>query len=266
MPEQESRPRRNSTSKRSVSRKVCYYEVLGVTKEVDEQAIKKAYRSLALKWHPDKNPDAKEEAERKFKEIAEAYEVLSNSEKRTTYDRWGMEGLKNGGGSNSTHYDPTYADPATYPDFYAFHFRSPFDVFKEFFGGRDPFQDLLAGHFHKDFFGLPRDHMDAFFPTPILLRPGVAPHGFLGSHYHLDPLQASKKKDSGFCSTIRFTSGEPGQAAAVRKTSTTTKMVDGKKVITKKTEESGQETVEVLENGKLKSKTINGVLQTVKSC
>jgi len=243
-----------------------------VTKEVEEQAIKKAYRSLALKWHPDKNPDAKEEAERKFKEIAEAYEVLSNGEKRAIYDRWGMEGLKNGGGSNSTYYDPTsYADPTSYPDYYAFHFRSPFDVFREFFGGRDPFQDLLAGHFHKDFFGLPPDHMHAFFPSPILRRPGVAPcesgvHGFLGSRYHVDPLQASNKKDGGFCSTIRFTAGEPGQAAAVRKTSTTTKMVDGKKVITKKTEESGQETVEVLENGKLKSKTINGVQQTVKSC
>uniref|UniRef100_A0A8B9LTN5 J domain-containing protein n=1 Tax=Astyanax mexicanus TaxID=7994 RepID=A0A8B9LTN5_ASTMX len=55
---------------------VDYYDVLGVSRSASQDDIKKAYRKLALRWHPDKNPDNKEEAERKFKEIAEAYEVL----------------------------------------------------------------------------------------------------------------------------------------------------------------------------------------------
>jgi len=69
-----------------------YYEVLGVDKGASETEIKKAYRKLALKFHPDKNPDDKE-AEDKFKEAAEAYEVLSNSEKKAQYDRFGHAGM-----------------------------------------------------------------------------------------------------------------------------------------------------------------------------
>lgn len=65
-----------------------YYEVLGVPKDADEAALKKAYRKLAIKYHPDKNPDNKE-AEEKFKEAAEAYDVLSNPEKRAKYDKFG---------------------------------------------------------------------------------------------------------------------------------------------------------------------------------
>ena len=74
-----------------------YYEVLGVAKNADDPAIKKAYRKLAIKFHPDKNPDNKE-AEEKFKEAAEAYEVLRDKDKRARYDRYGHAGLNQGGG------------------------------------------------------------------------------------------------------------------------------------------------------------------------
>ncbi|KAI9104942.1 hypothetical protein DFS34DRAFT_221968 [Phlyctochytrium arcticum] len=73
-----------------------YYAILGVKKDADEDALKKAYRKMALKWHPDRNPDNKEAADKKFKEISEAYEVLSDKQKRTIYDQFGEEGLKGG--------------------------------------------------------------------------------------------------------------------------------------------------------------------------
>eukprot|EP00798_Chlamydomonas_sp_ICE-L_P030395 gene30395-35402_t len=74
-----------------------YYKVLGISEDADEATIKKAYRRQALKWHPDRNPDDKEAAEAKFKEVATAYETLSDAEKRELYDRYGEDGLKEGG-------------------------------------------------------------------------------------------------------------------------------------------------------------------------
>ncbi|XP_052017226.1 dnaJ homolog subfamily B member 7 isoform X1 [Apodemus sylvaticus] len=114
---------------------VDYYEVLGVQRYASPEDIKRAYRKVALKWHPDKNPENKEEAERKFKEVAEAYEVLSNGEKRDIYDKYGKEGLNGGGGS---HLDDESE--------YSFTFRKADDVFKEIFGERDPF----SFHFFED--------------------------------------------------------------------------------------------------------------------
>src|SRR5229473_892870 len=76
-----------------------YYAVLGVARTADEAEIKKAYRKLAMRYHPDKvGVEEKVQAEAKFKEITEAYEVLRDPEKRTVYDRYGAAGLKRGGG------------------------------------------------------------------------------------------------------------------------------------------------------------------------
>lgn len=88
-----------------------YYEVLGVNRSVSADEIKRAYRKLALKYHPDKNPDNKKEAEEKFKEISEAYEVLSDSQKRSAYDQYGHEGVQSSFGAggfnweNFSHFD-----------------------------------------------------------------------------------------------------------------------------------------------------------------
>ncbi|CAI8030215.1 DnaJ homolog subfamily B member 6-A [Geodia barretti] len=71
-----------------------YYDLLGVERDASPEEIKKAYRKMALKWHPDKNPDSVEEADKVFKLVAEAYEVLSDTEKRRMYDLHGKEGLK----------------------------------------------------------------------------------------------------------------------------------------------------------------------------
>src|SRR3546814_14552480 len=79
-----------------------YYDILGVPKSADAETLKKGYRKLAMKWHPDRNP-GDEKAERTFKDINEAYEVLKDPEKRAVYDRVGHEAFAaagaNGGGS-----------------------------------------------------------------------------------------------------------------------------------------------------------------------
>ena len=75
-----------------------YYEILEVSKDADERTIKKAYRKLARKHHPDASDESPEVAEEKFKEISEAYEVLADSEKRGRYDRFGHKGVDFGGG------------------------------------------------------------------------------------------------------------------------------------------------------------------------
>uniref|UniRef100_A0A8C3AX87 J domain-containing protein n=1 Tax=Cyclopterus lumpus TaxID=8103 RepID=A0A8C3AX87_CYCLU len=115
---------------------VDYYTVLGVSQTASQDDIKKAYRKLALKWHPDKNPDNKEEAERKFKELSEAYEVLSDSNKRDAYDRYGNEKIRHTGSSSSDF-------SSDLPGF-TFTFRNPDEVFREFFGSQDPFANFFA--------------------------------------------------------------------------------------------------------------------------
>lgn len=77
-----------------------YYQVLGIERTATDDEIKKAYRKKALKWHPDRNPDHKETAERRFKEVSEAYEALSDPQKRAVYDQFGEDGLKRGGGQS----------------------------------------------------------------------------------------------------------------------------------------------------------------------
>lgn len=73
-----------------------YYGVLQIPKAATDVEIKKAYRKLAMKYHPDKNPDLPEEAASKFQEIGEAYDVLSDQEKRAIFDQYGYDGLKDG--------------------------------------------------------------------------------------------------------------------------------------------------------------------------
>jgi len=77
-----------------------YYKILGVDKKATQEQIKKAYRKLAMKWHPDRNPDNKEIAETKFKEIGEAYSVLSDEKKRKNYDQFGTDKPQNAGFSD----------------------------------------------------------------------------------------------------------------------------------------------------------------------
>lgn len=106
-----------------------YYRVLGIEKGATDEEIKKAYRKQALRFHPDKNKSAG--AEDKFKEVAEAYDVLSDAKKKDIYDRYGEDGLKGHAGSGIN--GPSYS----------FH-GDPHAMFAEFFGGRNPFDQFFA--------------------------------------------------------------------------------------------------------------------------
>ncbi|KAL0344460.1 UNVERIFIED_CONTAM: DnaJsubfamily B member 4 [Sesamum radiatum] len=112
---------------------VDYYKILQVDRSAKDDDLKKAYRKLAMKWHPDKNPNNKKEAEAKFKQISEAYDVLSDPQKRAVYDQFGEEGLKGqvpppGAGGFSGGRDG--GGPTTF----RFNPRSADDIFSEFFG------------------------------------------------------------------------------------------------------------------------------------
>ncbi|PAV63430.1 hypothetical protein WR25_08395 [Diploscapter pachys] len=207
---------------------------------------KSKYRKLALQWHPDKHTEeaAKEVAEKKFKQIAQAYEILSDAKKRADFDRKESQ-------QSHRHFHRHHHHHRTRGGAGAFggfdDFSSPFDIFREFFGGRDPFQDV----FFDDAFAFP--NVDSFL---------FKKHRFPSSRVHIFYDDDKKRNDENchFSTVIRFSSPkEPGKNVLVRKTSTTTKLVDGKKIVTKRTENDGEEIVEVLEDGELKSRTVSSV-------
>lgn len=120
---------------------VDYYKILQVDKNASDDDLKKAYRKLAMKWHPDKNPTNKKEAEAKFKQISEAYDVLSDPQKRQIYDLYGEEGLKSGqypppprstrANNQGFHYNHQQQHPN--PNF-RFNPRNADDIYAEIFG------------------------------------------------------------------------------------------------------------------------------------
>uniref|UniRef100_UPI00358E6534 dnaJ homolog subfamily B member 6-like isoform X2 n=1 Tax=Myxine glutinosa TaxID=7769 RepID=UPI00358E6534 len=227
---------------------VDYYQVLGVPRHASSEDIKKAYRKMALKWHPDKNLDNKEIADWKFKEVAEAYEVLSDKQKRNIYDRLGHKGLMNGGGGMpSSHFGG--AEPH-----FGFTFRNPEDVFQEFFGGRDPFGEFFGGC--TDEFGdrhsshhlqRPGGHLFPFAPFG-----GGFPPSFGGFR---DPFNFS---DSFATFSSSSSVGNHG-GGSFRSVNTTTKVINGKRITTRKIVENGNERVEIEEDGQLRSIKIDGV-------
>lgn len=115
-----------------------YYDILGISRGASQEAVKKAYRKLARKWHPDVNPGNRE-AEQRFKEISRAYEALGSEEKRKLYDEFGEEGLQSG-------FDPEKA--RQYRDWQSSWRRERGDAAEESFGGRyESYEDLFGNLF-----------------------------------------------------------------------------------------------------------------------
>ncbi|XP_019892327.1 dnaJ homolog subfamily B member 6 isoform X2 [Musca domestica] len=252
---------------------VDYYKVLDVPRSATDTEIKKAYRKLALKWHPDKNPDNLDEANKRFRELSEAYEVLSDEKKRRVYDQYGKEGLLSDRGHNrSSRYNAHEFDEFDIRSGFPFVFRPPEEVFREFFGGHSPFADLF-GDVHS-------------YQQPGSRRSNGTSGGSSRSHYHggnskistfsASPMLNYSMMDllmpsNGFTSFSSFNSMSGGRSSgtgsngAIKRTSTSTTFVNGKKLMTKRVYENGKETVFSYENDVLKSKTVNGVPQKLSS-
>jgi len=228
---------------------VDYYKVLEITKNSSQTDIKKAYRKLALKWHPDKNQNNKDEAEKRFKEISEAYEVLSDDEKKRAYD--GMNDRKpyyHSKPFRTTDYTfkPTFnskkSDPFFDDDLFTFKkgfsFRDPDDLFKDFFHN-DPFK--------SDFFTKPD-----FFSRSSLFDDQFDDQFNQFSSSSCSSSASSQASDEEYC---------PNR----KRISSSTKWLNGQQIETKCVVENGVKTVtvSVLEDGQLKQQTINGVLQPI---
>ena len=142
-----------------------YYQALGVTKSATPDEIKRAYRKLALQYHPDRNKG--KDAEGKFKEVTKAYEVLSDPQKKQTYDQFGHAAFEQGagqgpfGGAQGGPFSYTYStggDGGAGFDFGGFN--DPFEIFEQFFGGANPF-----GRQRRQVYSLTIDFLEAVHGT-----------------------------------------------------------------------------------------------------
>lgn len=232
---------------------VDYYKVLEISRNSSQTDIKKAYRKLALKWHPDKHvdPQRKDEAERRFKEISRAYDVLSDDDKKRAYDQFDLDSETRNYRSrpfkNDYTFKPTFntktSDSFFEDDFFTFKkgftFREPNDLFKDFFNN-DPFK--------SDFFTKPD-----FFTRSSLFDE-----------------QFDDQFSSG-CSSGSSTSSKNSEASDEeycpnkRRVSSSTRFINGQIIETKCIIENGIKTttVSVLEDGILKSRSINGIVQPI---
>lgn len=252
-----------------------FYELLEIEKTATDDQIKKAYRRLALKWHPDKNLSNKSQAEEKFKLISEAYEVLSDKDKRRKYDQLGRAGLSNGHGHSS------YSSQNGYSRFSEdflnrqFHFHNPFDIFEQFmshfgmdddFGfGLNPFEDLHSRH-HR--FGNTNSSSSSSRRDPHRQQMALFDNMFPSmrmSVFNHDPFfHDFGQHHNGTVSSFNISFGNGNSRPVSKKTTKSTKIINGRRVVTTRVEENGQTTETIEEDGKLTSRKVNGVLQAIK--
>lgn len=251
------------------------YDTLGVAQSASPSEIKKAYRKLALKWHPDKNPDQVEVATKKFKEISQAYEVLSDESKKRMYDQCGDEGLNSGRSSSSSndfHFQHNVPDfgGMSFGGMGGFGFRDPFEIFREFFEGCEDFDDILSPFSMRGRNNSwsssnanvrnnsNRSSMNgnAFDPFGV---GGLGNFGMGGMMHSSFGMQSPFSNFGGGSSFQTFSSSTGGFGSTQSSmSSSSTTITNGKKVTTKKVVQNGKETVKVYENDVLKSHKVNG--------
>lgn len=215
-----------------MSNVVNYYDVLGVSHDADLNTIKKSYRTLAMKWHPDKNPNNKAEATEKFKQISEAYEVLSDPKRRKKYDLYGSSG---GYGDD---------DGDEFVNFHKnFGYNDAQKIFEMFFGNNSPFgSDTFFGSMAGPSFMSRRSDMSGYSSNPF--------DNFFGSSFNMSfdtPSFDDLSCDGGgtyFTSfqTSTSSSGKYKNRAVKTSTSKTTSVINGKRI-------TRIETVKTMPNG-----------------
>ncbi|KAJ8279845.1 hypothetical protein COCON_G00069110 [Conger conger] len=230
-----------------------YYCILGVCRNVPLEDIRQAYRQSALRWHPDQNLTNRAEAELRFRELSEAYEVLSDPVKRTNYDSFGIQAVGHQCGS--------------------FSFRSPMDVFSDFFGGQDPFGNKGMAMPMCNM-GLPTMQMPGFShglsgvsmsSSSFKSTSGGMPTGFGAMHTGLGAMHTGIGMPQPCGGAMHgqsfnsFSSGIGGCSVGGRQSvSTSTCTVNGKQVMTKKITTDGVIREEIYENGILTSVKVDG--------
>ncbi|EGD77130.1 chaperone [Salpingoeca rosetta] len=237
---------------------IDYYELLGVCRTATGDEIRRAYRKLALRWHPDKNPGREEEATANFKRISEAYDVLSDETKRSIYDRYGYEGLKEGG---------------TRPNA-GFHFRDTSDIFREVFGfdpfGGSPFDGRGGrsrgnGHAQQAPFG---GLFGSFFGDDMFGGFGNGfGDGFGGGFGDFGAPFGGGMGGNGFTQSSFTSSSFGGPGGTSFSQSSQTVIQDGKRITTTRTTQNGvtSERVEEVDQrtGEVLALTIDGQAQPV---
>lgn len=226
-----------------------YYHVLEVGRDASQEAIRRAYRRLALKLHPDKNPQGKEAAEARFKAVSEAYEVLSDKAKRRQYDQFGSSAFN----------VQRQADSPTgnlSGGAYAFTFREPEEVFREFFGTESgPFQDLFGRPGQPDAAKQARGTTILTVGLPFWQDSfsGVQHSGFL---YDMDDMLFATHVPGGMGVAPGFT-GVPTQEML------SAWYEGGKRIETRTTIDESMKTVLRFEDGVPVSRAVNGIVQAV---
>ncbi|XP_067933640.1 dnaJ homolog subfamily B member 6-like isoform X2 [Watersipora subatra] len=282
------------------SESLDYYQLLQVPRDASHSDIKKAYRKLALKYHPDKNPENQEKAEKHFKQIAEAYEVLSDDDKRKAYDQFGKQQLFTEGDNRKSSSSFHKGSKSTFTNSFRqnFSFHDPRDIFSEVFGDSDPFASFFSGFGSKR--SRPKSMFTGSYCDPFMTVFDEFDHLF--NNLTRSQRNGSTSTDSGCCdgssdsasdgsdvdedifSDLHDTMGcvhasniksnlwnsgssydRPHQRSTrrqmsppenIKSTSINTKLIDGKKIVTKRVVEHGMETITVEEDGFITSHTV----------
>jgi len=212
-----------------------YYWTLGIPNNATDSDIQKAYRQLAARWHPARNKENRLLAEKNFWDISEAFQVLANRTLRQMYDKHGRDGLLPD--DQGIDFAGMVSHPKAYP------FKEAMAVYREIFGGTESGRST---------------------PAPLLYDDQSFEHSFPGFPRPATEIQQPIKSTAGLTVYKGYMFSGPTDDNDYRSVCVTTKVIDGRNIVTNRNVSQGVETVTVKEDGLLKSKTVDGVSQPLK--